>query len=238
MTCVKRFRFFCLTMVLVCWPILAFAAPKAELAETSFDFGLISENRENVHPFTIKNTGDADLVIKRIVTDCGCTTTKYDRTIAPGAEGTVYVTLNTIGYRGHSLTRSIKIYFNNDAMEPVVLTVTANVSEMVTLEPHRVSFTGHANEELVSVVTITPLEAYPFKITSVAARFSSNINYNLKETLENGKIIYKLTVTNIRSTAGRYFDEIVITTDNPAVGDISIRVNGQILSGGVYTPNV
>lgn len=234
MLCAKRFSIglLCFGMVLICAAVPALAAPKAELPATAFDFGLVGESRDNVHPFIIKNTGDADLVIERIATDCGCTTTKYDRVIAPGAEGTVYVTLNTNGYRGHTITRKIKIYFNDKSGEPATLTVSANVSDVVTVTPPRVSFTGYTGEDLVSVVTITPMEQFPFKALSAEARFNNNISYELTEDVKDGRPVYLLTVSNTKENAGRYFDEIIIKTDNATVGDIAVRVNASILPRG------
>lgn len=43
------------------------AAPVVQLPETSFDFGIMNENREFVHKFQIKNAGSSDLIIKKII---------------------------------------------------------------------------------------------------------------------------------------------------------------------------
>ena len=43
------------------------AAPVVEAPETSFDFGEVSEDRDYVHDFIIRNTGAAALELKRVL---------------------------------------------------------------------------------------------------------------------------------------------------------------------------
>lgn len=208
------------------------AAPKAVFSETGFNFGLVAERRDNTHEFIIENSGDQDLIIERIGTDCGCTTTKFDRVIPAGGQGSVFVNLNTNGYRGHNVSRTIKIYTNDPEANPVVLKISAQVDDIVKIDPPRISLSGHANEDLSQTVTITPTDDFPFKVVSTEARFGSNISYELKEEVKDGKTIYYLDVHNTKDTMGRYFDEIVLKTDNPEVSSISVRINCSVLSGG------
>ena len=56
---------------------IASAQNKAVISadETSFDFGTIKEANGNVsHTFKIKNTGEAPLVLTRVIASCGCKT--------------------------------------------------------------------------------------------------------------------------------------------------------------------
>ena len=65
--------------------------------ETSFDFGTIKEANGNVsHVFKIKNTGDAPLVLTRVIASCGCTTPEWTKEpIAPGKTGDIKITYTT-----------------------------------------------------------------------------------------------------------------------------------------------
>jgi hypothetical protein len=76
-------------------PLAAMATlgPKAQVPETTFDFGEIFEDRELTHTFTIKNIGDALLEIKDIDSDCACTAADSDRRIPPGGEGRIKLTI-------------------------------------------------------------------------------------------------------------------------------------------------
>ncbi len=42
-------------------------APIVQLAETAYDFGIMNENNEFVHKFSIKNVGASQLKIKKIL---------------------------------------------------------------------------------------------------------------------------------------------------------------------------
>lgn len=54
--------------------------------ETIYDFGEIKEADGKVsHTFKIDNTGDAPLVLTRVIASCGCTTPEWTKEpIAPG----------------------------------------------------------------------------------------------------------------------------------------------------------
>ena len=75
---------------------IASAQNKAVISadETSFDFGTIKEANGNVsHTFKIKNTGEAPLVLTRVIASCGCTTPEWTKEpIAPGKTGDIKIT--------------------------------------------------------------------------------------------------------------------------------------------------
>ena len=81
--------------------------------EDSFDFGTIKEADGPVtHAFTIKNTGNAPLVITRATASCGCTKPKYNtEPVAPGKSTIVEVTYNPAGRPGQ-FVKTIAIYSN------------------------------------------------------------------------------------------------------------------------------
>lgn len=82
-------------------------------ASPEFDFGIIKEANGKVsHTFTIKNAGDAPLVITRVATPCACTTPEYSQEpIAPGKEGRITVTFNPAGRPG-PFFKNIAVYSN------------------------------------------------------------------------------------------------------------------------------
>ncbi len=43
------------------------SAPAIELAETSYDFGEVVDGRDYVHDFKVKNVGNAQLEIKKVL---------------------------------------------------------------------------------------------------------------------------------------------------------------------------
>ena len=81
--------------------------------ETVYDFGEIKEADGKVaHTFVIENTGDAPLVLTRVIASCGCTTPEWTKEpIAPGESGEIKVSYNPAGRPG-PFTKVLSIYSN------------------------------------------------------------------------------------------------------------------------------
>jgi len=69
------------------------ATPQAVVGETAFDFGTIFEDRVLSHTFVIKNTGTATLRLEDVDPDCACTVASFDKTIPPGGQGEITLTI-------------------------------------------------------------------------------------------------------------------------------------------------
>ena len=89
------YRILILMLLVLAAPLAAAATlgPKAQVPETTFDFGEIFEDVELTHTFVIKNIGDALLEIKDIDSDCACTAADSDRRIPPGGQGRIKLTI-------------------------------------------------------------------------------------------------------------------------------------------------
>ncbi len=102
------------------------ADTRIEWQETLWDFGEIKEGETVTHTFHFKNTGTENLLIKRIETGCGCTTTEYDpKPVPPGEKGKIEIAFNSEGRYGRQY-KEIRI-FANILGEEVSLHFSANV---------------------------------------------------------------------------------------------------------------
>lgn len=108
---------------LATWPIAAdekeadkpVAAPKISVEPAAFDFGKALPGKTLEKQFSIRNFGDADLVIEGITTTCGCTAGLMDeahKLLKPGASGQLRVRLETREYSG-KLVRSVLVRSND-----------------------------------------------------------------------------------------------------------------------------
>lgn len=81
--------------------------------EEQFDFGTIKEADGPVtHAFTLKNVGNAPLVITRASASCGCTKPKFStEPIAPGKSTNIEVTYNPAGRPGQ-FVKTVAVYSN------------------------------------------------------------------------------------------------------------------------------
>jgi hypothetical protein len=114
--------------------------PRVGVESAMFDWGSVAQGSKVTHDFTIKNSGDIDLVLQRIVPSCGCTAASLssDR-IPPGGQGMVRVELDTAGFSG-SQQKMVRL-FTNDPAEPYsTLTMKGVVEPDVLVEPNRLVF--------------------------------------------------------------------------------------------------
>ena len=52
-------------------------SPVIKFYQNEFDFGFIQMGEKVTHDFLFINTGDGDLYINKVVSDCGCTIANY-----------------------------------------------------------------------------------------------------------------------------------------------------------------
>lgn len=126
------------------------------------------------------------------------------------------------------MSKSARAYTNDPEHPQIVLSMKGSVKTFATVRPEQVRLFGQAGSELQQTVTIEPQAEYPFKIVGAKAQIGRDIRYEIDESKSAQGLTYKLTVVNIRTSAGRYFDTIQLETDNPLKRRIDIRVFGRI----------
>jgi hypothetical protein len=95
-------------------------------AETSHDFGSVSQDSENTKIFTFTNTGSEPLIIENAKGSCGCTVPKYPKEpIAPGGTGEIEVVYKP-GKQQNKQTKTVTITANTEPAKSI-LTITADV---------------------------------------------------------------------------------------------------------------
>lgn len=95
----------------------AFAQPKIQFDQTTYDFGQIHEENGKVTArFNFTNVGTEDLILKSVRPGCGCTAANYTKTaIAPGQQGFIDATYNPSGRPG-TFNKNIKVTTNEPEM--------------------------------------------------------------------------------------------------------------------------
>src|SRR5512145_1240724 len=93
------------------------------------DFGTVPQDSVVTATFTFKNTGNSVLVIERIKTGCGCTSTLLSKKeLNPGEQGTLEIAFDSAGYNG-IVTRTISVFTNDPGNKEVKLKIKVNVLE-------------------------------------------------------------------------------------------------------------
>lgn len=128
-----------LTLV-VCHAGTVWAAPTVKFNATHYQAGDIDQGAVIIHDFTFSNTGDQPLSVK--VNDCGCGGLKFktpSAPIQPGKTGTITVSIPTINRKGN-FKRDVSIETNDPALKEVVLSISANIFETLSILPPYVDF--------------------------------------------------------------------------------------------------
>lgn len=86
--------------------------PKITFDTAVYNFGRILQGEQISTDFHFVNKGDADLLIQRVETSCGCTVPEYDKQpVAPGAKGLIRVRFDSDGKEGLQY-KTIKVVSN------------------------------------------------------------------------------------------------------------------------------
>jgi hypothetical protein len=152
----------------------------------------------------------------------------YPRQIPAGGEGKISIKVNTSGYGGRTLKKSIDVFTNDPAKSRITLSMTGNVVQFASLKPTFARLVGEVGTDIKKTITIMREKDYPFKIIDVRARNGKDIAFDLKELNKADGDGYVLTVENRKTATGRYTDSLILTTDSTVKPIITVRVYGQI----------
>lgn len=119
---------------------LVVAAPRLDILNPVFDFDTIPQGKQLEHKYILRNIGDEELEIQRIVPACGCTVPELDESlIQPGAETVLTVQLDTRGMYGRK-EKTVRLYTNDPQLPTALLTLRGEIEPEVLVEPYRVDF--------------------------------------------------------------------------------------------------
>jgi len=221
-------RAFIWMLLLLCTPLAAAATigPKAQIPETTFDFGEVFEDVKLTHTFDIKNIGDTLLEIKDIDSDCACTAADSDRRIPPGGLGRITLTIAPYSVL-RQFTKKTKVFFNDPDHPQVVLTMQGYGKPFIEIQPsHIIRFRGKPGEELRDQVRFTSHLPVPWEIKGFKTNIPQFIDVNVKAE-QQGKI-YVVEVRNKRQEPGNYAGLIELFTTSEKRPRLIIRVFGEL----------
>jgi len=122
--------------------------------------------------------------------------------------------------------------FSNDPKRPqLLLTVAGMVEVFADIHPERIILRGNSGQPMRQELVVTPRSGYPFKVTEVSAKNGINIQYELKEQETPEGKSYIVTVENTKTSPGKYYDTLLLSTDSQLKPKIPIHVYGTIAAG-------
>jgi hypothetical protein len=92
-----------------------------EINEEMHNFGSLQSGEIVIYTFVLTNTGDKNLIISDVVTDCGCVHAEFpDNPIAPGQTGLIEVEFDSSGLIGRQF-KAIEIHANTKKTKQIAI---------------------------------------------------------------------------------------------------------------------
>jgi hypothetical protein len=207
--------------------------PKAVPVEEGKNVGTVAKGEAIEYSFRVRNEGKADLLINDVKPSCGCTIGKFDKTIKPGEEGKITLTIDTKAFSG-PISKTAIVLTNDPAKPQFSLALSAFVKPYVEVAPwgyFRIQ--GLVGEELTSDLILGSDEPdfKPGKIEVPQTYLSATLTpATEKERLEGkGKTQWKITLKADKTApAGIPGGEVKVATGVAKQPEMVIKVSGVI----------
>lgn len=103
-------------------------APVAFFPTTTYEFGTIKEGEKAEYDFVLENRGNSNLIIRKIKSSCGCTTTTPSKQIIPPGESTVITArFDSRGKKGNNY-KTVTVVTNSPGQPSQVLAIKGVVN--------------------------------------------------------------------------------------------------------------
>jgi Protein of unknown function (DUF1573) len=103
--------------------------PKLAIDSFEHSFGTIKAGTPLTHTFKIKNDGKSPLEITNVAPSCGCTTSNYDKVIAPGQTGGITLAIEKTEHYSGEVVKTADVTTNDPEKSRFTLTLKANVTK-------------------------------------------------------------------------------------------------------------
>jgi hypothetical protein len=233
-----RKKLFYVLIILIFMPVIGYglylaktkpiASPDAFIHEETYAFPPVMAGEEVRHDFVLRNKGSSPLDILEVKADCGCTTASYSKQIAAGSEGKITIQLDTRGYGGQHITKSMVVRTNDKKKSEFDLVLVGDIKPVADINPTEATLTGNVGQKIKQTVMIVPTSENRFKIVEVKAEKGDNIHYDLIEINQPDGIKYQLTIYNMKKEKGWYIDNIYLKTSSTISPVLKVRVLGFI----------
>lgn len=208
-----------------------------EFLEPTFDFGRARAGSPVQHDFKFKNTGEGNLKILRVKSNCGCTVAgSYDQEVAPGQIGKIPVTFDTKRFKG-KVKKPLSVFTNVKGKEQVTFVIKGDIWQPIQMSPGSAAFgSADGTKEQTKTITITNNMEDPIALSDVQC---NNDKFKVElETVEPGKV-FQVHVTTVPPLSDRFNRGLVtINTDVKDIPLLELQASAFVPPAVLVTPNM
>jgi hypothetical protein len=170
-------------------------SPKIEFNKTNFDCGQVLEGKQDKlqASFSVKNTGDATLVLSSVRPGCGCTVVKFDSLIQPGKSSAITATVNIANYPAGAISKSITVTSNATNTPTQKLTIGAVVVPVIVASEQLVTL--DASKQGVAHTLFLSCLKKDLKLLSMEFNQAAPVGDVMQNTV-SASLTYTLTPTD------------------------------------------
>jgi hypothetical protein len=229
----------CSLFIICLSPAIVFPGPRIEVDTPVYDMGVVFDSavRSFTHKFTVKNTGDAPLVISSIRKTCGCTSVKFDSVIPPAGTGTITEIISTDDPSKGPFSMPITVISDARNSPIFKLSVKGIFKRIIDVDPTSVNITTRVGKDSIVYPLTLRTNMNGLKVSSVAfyyqeknQAFSWKSSFPLVSSfsaIDEKKGTKKAVVKHPKEYAYAYLLKIIYprTEQISRIGDIIITTN-------------
>jgi copper(I)-binding protein len=216
-------------LIVVFWASMAAAAPEIVIDQPSYDFGTIPQGKKVEHVFTLRNAGDAPLIINNVRPSCGCTAASVTTSvIPPGKTGGIKSSFDSSNFTG-TVHKTIAVDTNASRSPVTTLNLKGTVFEELQVNPRQLNMgMVKINETTRFAVILTNKGTKPVRLTSVKAPSAQMTADADKKNLNPGESA-RISVAVTPGKNDRFLSgNLLIHTDYPGKAEILVPVYGSL----------
>ncbi|MBP1741306.1 MAG: hypothetical protein H6Q48_3599 [Deltaproteobacteria bacterium] len=151
----------------------------------------------------------------------------FDRSIPPGGEGKITLTVNTRGFDG-KFRKAARVYTNDPRTPQDTLVMEALVKTPIVISDRMVLLLGTTQEAITRTVDIKGELNKPLKLEPVDYTLDKKVKFNIEEVAK-GKH-YRVTFTSIPNVGNYYQGILRLKTSYAEKPELVIHVRGKFIN--------
>ncbi len=231
-----------LVLFFILLPAVSTSAQKGELSQAKisfsehmWDFGYVPKTGRVSHTYLIKNIGQDTLIIVKVRTTCGCTTTPLSKQrVAPNETTEMKVIFDPRKIREGETTKKLQVIStdpNNPFAEVQFTAKIGKSNSLVKLTPTELNFdTVSQGTEDKRTLTIKNISGEELSVDLIEGP-GENVDMDLEsKTLNPGESIQITLKLKKEATSGNLHTSLTLDFEGSKIVRVSIPISGVVIS--------